>query len=152
VRIVADGTVFRRRLVQGAVAPEGGHLAMTFEAEGGLRFSDIAGMRRAMSAMTGNAFHLCDGPVLNPVALDFILDIRVTVETNFARLSFDQIGLIGAVVAVALLTFAFGEGGVGGRFRFLADQLLMTGEAEFAAGHADLQQAGLLAAMGTVTI
>jgi len=123
---------------------------MTLEAERGLSFFNKAFMGGTMSTVAGNALHLCDRLVLNFIPLDFIRDIRVAGKTDFTRLPLDQISLIGSVGPVAFLALPFGEGVVSRRFRFLADQFLMTRKAEFAAFRRDRKQTRLLAAMGAV--
>lgn len=113
VRIMAGRTILCRRLMQGAISPVPGHLAVTFEAKSRLGPSLKAGIRRAMATVAGHALHLRHRLMRIAIAFDLVLNIGVTVETDLARFCLDQIGLAGSMSSMAGKTVLLAKGIMG---------------------------------------
>ena len=113
--------------MQCAVLPVLGHLAVTTETKGWLAFTLITGMRRTMTAMTGNTLTFGNRFVLYLMPAHFGLNFRMTIKTDLPWLLFNEIGLVGAVTSMTYETFAFGKRRMGCFFPLFAPQRFMAG-------------------------
>ena len=148
VGVMAGGAILCGRLVQSALPPILGHLAVTAETKGRLALALIAGMRRPVAAVAGHALHRSRGLMPDLVTAQLSRDVRMAVETDLPWLVLDQISLLGGVGAVAGEAVALCKGGMGALFRPFASQILMTGQTELSSVRRNLEQAGIFPAMG----
>jgi len=103
-----------------------------------------------MTVVTGHALHLCHRIMFDFVITDFGFDIRMAVETDLARLTGDEVSLIGAMSAMTHAALPFGKWRMCSLFSTFSNQILVTGHAEFPIVGGLLEKPGLVSAMGRV--
>lgn len=103
-----------------------------------------------MAVVADGALHFGHRFVLDLVPAQLGLDVGMATEAELTRLALDEFGLIGPVRAVTGEAVAVGKRRMGGLLCLAGGQLLVTGQAEFSLRRRDLEQARLVAAMGSV--
>lgn len=151
VGIMAAGAILSSWLMQGTVTPVLRHFGMAAKAERRLPLAQVAGISGAVPAVTGDTVALADRIMLEPVLRGFRVHIVMAIEADLARLADDEVGLVGAMRAMARHAIALGKGIMCGLFLKRLGQLVVAGQAEGAVIECGMQEAGLFATMRGMT-
>jgi hypothetical protein len=147
---MAGGTVLGGGRVQGTIPPILGNLTMTAQTEGRHAFTQIRGMGRAMAAVTGHALPLGYRLVLDLFLLYVGSNVVMAAKADLPGLTFDEIGLVGAVRTVADEAVALGKGRMGGLGFLGLNQVLVASQAELPLIGRNLEKIGRIPAVGIV--